>query len=377
VKVGEQAALLTGSEQEWLRVRGHLMRHRFALGVAAAGGYPAGARVAGTPLLADRRWLPAVPLDLAAVDLHFDPERASPRLRDGERASESVRPTRSDGTRFPTYSAALARLAAPGVFRDLPTYRLLHADLAGARGRLVFGRGTYFDGVDIGEAAAHEYAAREYSENTRLSLRTAVGDPCNLANRPANLAVSMLTLRVDGSAGSASFPLHWRDPARVGHAGGLYQVVPVGVFQPSGAARWNERNDFDLWRSAIREFSEELLGNPENYGSEHAPIDYDGWPLAARLNRARDEGRARVLVLGMGTDPLTFATDLLTVAAFDAPTFDEIFGDLVGENDEGRVMSALEFSSETVERLVHDEPMQAAGAALLALAWEHRGALLV
>lgn len=25
------------------------------------------------------------------------------------------------------------------------------------------------------------------------------------------------------------FHLHWRDPAKVGHAGGLYQVLPVGV----------------------------------------------------------------------------------------------------------------------------------------------------
>ena len=33
---------------------------------------------------------------------------------------------------------------------------------------------------------------------------------------------------------------HYRQPGRVSHAGGLYQVIPVGVFQPSGEAPWNE-----------------------------------------------------------------------------------------------------------------------------------------
>ena len=54
-----------------------------------------------------------------------------------------------------------------------------------------------------------------------------------------NLAISTLTLRLDRASGRASFLLHWRDPAKVGHAGGLYQVIPVGVFQPSGEAGWN------------------------------------------------------------------------------------------------------------------------------------------
>jgi hypothetical protein len=45
------------------------------------------------------------------------------------------------------------------------------------------------------------------------------------------VAISTLTLR-RSAGGDASFPLHWRDPAKVTHAGGLYQVIPVGIFQP-------------------------------------------------------------------------------------------------------------------------------------------------
>jgi hypothetical protein len=106
-------------------------------------------------------------------------------------------------------------------------------------------------------------------------LRALIGDPCDLRRRPANLAVSTLTLRHEAASGGASFLLHWRDPAKVGHAGGLYQVIPVGVFQPSGEAAWNERRDFSLWRCVIREFAEELRGRSEDYGSEAGPVDYD------------------------------------------------------------------------------------------------------
>ncbi len=384
MKIDKRLSDPSGSEREWLRVRSHLIRHRFALAVTAADDYPPDVRVAGTPLLADQRWLPPVPLPLDSIDLHLDVTAGARGLTGREQLSEPLRPLRANGTRYGTYSAAVAELAPPAVFNNLPTYRLLAADLSGGRGRMVFGRGRYFDALDVGEACAHEYAAHTLSLGG-TPLRAAVAEPWNLTARSTNMAISTLTLRVDRMAGAASFLLHWRDPAMVGHAGGLYQVIPVGVFQPSGTAPGNERNDFDLWRSSIREFSEELLGNPENYDSDLLPIDYDAWPFAARLNRARDRGQLRLFVLGMGTDPLTFATDLLTVAVFDAPMFDEVFGNLVTANNEGRVLSTLAagtsgpgiaFSEQNVARIVRREPVQAAGAALLALAWRHRDVLM-
>ncbi|MET1072543.1 MAG: XRE family transcriptional regulator, partial [Umezawaea sp.] len=130
-----------------------------------------------------------------------------------------------------------------------------------------------------------------------------------------------------------------------------------------------------LWRCVVREVAEELLGESEDHGADRAPIDYAAWPFAARMTAALGDA-VRVSYLGMGVDPLTFATDVLAVAVFDAPLFDELFAGLVADNDEGRVLEALPFTAATVRRFVHDEPTQAAGAALLALAWEHRGWLL-
>ncbi|HEY0935500.1 MAG TPA: hypothetical protein VGD91_17360, partial [Trebonia sp.] len=175
---------------------------------------------------------------------------------------------------------------------------------------------------------------------------------------------------------SATFPLHYRRPGQVGHAGGLYTVLPVGVFQPSGEARWNEANDFSLWRGLLREYAEELLGADEDHGSERAPIDYAGWPLARAMTSGLAGGRVRAWCLGLGADPLTFALDLLAVVVIDAPLYDELFGDLVDVNAEGRVISPRPFGHSSVTGLLRDAPLQAASAAVLALALAGRAALL-
>jgi len=158
----------------------------------------------------------------------------------------------------------------------------------------------------------------------------------------------------------------------VGHAGGLYQVIPVGIFQPSSASPENEQGDFSLWRNMIREFAEELRGQPEDYG---ARVDYDSWPFARRMTQARQAGQVRVWCLGLGVDPLTYATDLLTVAVIDSPVFDELFSLSPRRNEEGQVLAAREFEAHVIDRIVTREPVQAAGAAVLRLAWAHREAL--
>jgi hypothetical protein len=377
--VGEEHGgyVMTDSEREWLVVRSYLVDQRYELGREAAAEYPDLLKAAGSPLLARPEWVPPGLLPLDAIELEFRPESSIGCRPDI--TNETVVPVRRDGSRYSSYSAAMAELAAPAVFENRLTYRLHEAELTGTRGRLVFGRGRYFDGLDTGEAIAHEYAG------TRLGLRDArlrpaIPDPCDLASRPTNLAISTLTLCVD-SPRDASFLLHWRDPAKVGHAGGLYQVLPVGVFQPSDDTPADEVNDFSLWRCMIREYAEELLGESEDHAQHGSPIDYDAWPLASAMNAALDGGGARAFVLGLGVDPLTFATDLLTVVTLPRPLFTELFGELVIQNAEGRLVRhargvGVPFTAESVRRFTSTEPMQAAGAALLRLAWRNAGELL-
>jgi hypothetical protein len=366
--------VLTASELEWLQGREYLRENRHELGVSAADGYPSAARVAGTPLLAAPGWIPAAPVPLGDISIALSRAAFPPRRN----AAAIAVPENADGARYASYSDAMRALDAPAIFENRSLYRLTGADLSGPRPRLEFGRGRYFEAIDVGTAAAHEYAAARLGPTARdgaRALRGAIGDPCDLAARPVMMAVATLTVRLDRSTGVSTFPLHWRDPAKVGHAGGMYQVIPAGIFQPSGEAPWNWPNDFDLWRCMLREYAEELLGADEDHDSERVPIDYAAWPFAARMTALRAAGRIQAWCLGLGVDPLTFATDLLTVAVFDAAGYDELFGDMVRSNAEGTVIASWPFEEQAVTELIRDHPVQAAGAALLSLALRHKDLL--
>ncbi|MBO1415425.1 XRE family transcriptional regulator [Streptomyces sp. FH025] len=374
------------SREQWQRVRGFLNDHRFALTGRLLAESAPHHLVPGAPLLARRHWIPEQPVPLERVRLRWQPDAPSAPVDGGEPELDHVRPHRQDGTTYHHYADAVRDLAKPKLFENRSCYRLLDVDESAAEPTLTFGRGQYFDVINICEAAAHEYAAAVLAgSDRRTPFRTAIGDPTDLARRPVMAATSTLVIRHDRRTGEAEFVLHWRDPGKVASGGGLYQVMPVGMFQASHDAPWNEANDFDLWRSILRELSEELLGDTEDYGSDKAPIDYAAWPLNKTFTAAREAGRLRVFWLGLGMDPLTYVTDMLTVAVFDAELFDETFQRIVSTNDEGRRVvledatgrsTGIPFTAEQVDRLTAAEPMQPAGATLLRLAWKHRGALL-
>ncbi len=381
---------VTRGQQQWLRVRGFLNGRRCELARAATDLYPPQWRVAGTPLLARPEWLPGAPVPLEQVTLSWSPGRLPRQIEGTEPAFTAGLPLTGDGTRFGGYAAALGALRRPALFEDRACYRLLEAQATPGGAKLGFGEGRYFEVINTVEAVAHEYAAvtladgGEHPAMAALPLRSLIGDPTDLARRPVMVALCTLVLRADRASGESAMILHWRDPARVASGGGMYQVAPVGVFQPSHDAEWNQANDFSLWRCFVRELAEELLGGGEDYQSDAAPIDYERWPLHRDLDAARRAGRLRVYWLGLGTDPLTLATDMLSVAVFDADLFDTTFAGLVRANAEGRIVRpdaagaavGVAFQAPNVERFTAAEPMQPAGAALLRIAWEHRDVLL-
>ena len=378
-----------GSQEFWLRTRGYLNQHRHELTRSVVGLYPAAWRVAGTPMLAPPEWRPAAPVPLGQVMLSWRPGPPGAELNGTGPETAGVRPVRDDGSRFPCYADVLGALSKPRLFEDRTCYRILGACSPPDGAALEFGEGRYFQMINTCEAAAHEYAAAILSGDQPtledLPLRSAIGDPTDLRRRQAMSAIGTLTLRADRARGDAAMILHWRDPSRVATGGGLYQVAPVGMFQPSHDAEWNLANDFSLWRAIVREMSEELLGGGEDYHSDAAPIDYERWPLQATLAAARRAGTLRLHWLGLGLDPLTLVVDMLSVAVVDAPVFDAVFAGLVRANEEGHLVAGqdpagatagLPFTAASVERFAAAEPMQSAGAALLRTAWEHRDTLL-
>ena len=377
-----------GSQERWRRERRYLNGHRYELTESAKLLYRECEQVGPTGLLVGRDWLATEPVPLERIRLEWAAEVPAKGVDGSEPESSPVRPLRGDGQRYAWYADALGALDPPRLFENRASYRLLGIQ-RGEDGRLVlgFGKGSYFDVVNVCEAVGHEFAVA-YDGNAhgrpsleRLPFRRLIGDPCDPARRPLMIGISVLTLRRDRTGGAAGFVLHRRDAKNVAHGGGLYHVMPVGTFQPSADAAWNERHDLDLWRSIAREYHEEFLGGAEHYGSDHAPIDYDGWPFFRTLSDAREIGAVRASWLGLGVDPLTLVTDLLIAVVFDDDVYDALFGQLAEANLEGEIVNGdaatgIPFSEESVKRFVYAEPTQAAGAALLWLAWRHKAALL-
>jgi hypothetical protein len=325
---------------------------------------------------------PQIPLE--AVSLAWTETAPAPQIDGTEPDTARVRPLRNETQRFSTYAAALGELAKPRLFEDRPCYRLTDVALDDGRADLTFGSATYFDVINVCEAVAHELADSALGSGvgvaspTDLQFRARMEDPCDLLRRRIVPAISALTVRRTPT--DAAFVLHQRDGGQVAHGGGLYQVMPVGVFQPTAGESGDGSNDFDLWRSIAREYAEEFLGMPEVGG----PIDYDDWAFYRDLTAARATADIAAHLVGIGIDPLSAVCDLLVVIVFDGDTFDELLGESVHTNAKGHLVAeqpgqhavaGVPFTRDATSRLITEAPMQAAGAALLDLAWYHRSAL--
>lgn len=381
--VGE-ADPVDASQQAWCRTRRRLNRSRGDLARTASGLYAENVRIGELPFMAAANWMPAVPLPLEAISLEWSDGAVGAEVTGTEPEASSVLPLRAPGRRFSRYTSAIRYLDSPKLFENRPSYRLLDVDLAGDAPRMQFGLATYFDKLDVSEAVAHELAdAVEGQDSGRqsgwadLPLRSLVGDPFDLRRRFVMPAVETLTLRRNRETGGATFLLHWRDPAKVATAAGIYGLIPAGEFQPSSVASWDRQNDFSLWRGMVREFSEELLGEPERDGSSGEPLDYENWSLYRDLEAARAERRVRAYCVGMGLDTLTLTATVLTVVVIDDDVFDQLFGDTVRINAEGELVTSgeatsvsdgLPFDEATVTRLLTSEPMASPGACILARA---------
>ncbi|HET6750486.1 MAG TPA: transcriptional regulator [Actinomycetes bacterium] len=336
-------------QRRWVLVRDGLNEHRVELSRVAARWRWRCHRVEGSDLLARPDWLPAGPVELGTVELVAAGEPTSTLVCGTEPETAAVRPLRSPQERYRRYSHALRQLDRAGPVRE--PYRLPPAGRrvpggggrpAGVRDHHLLRRGRRVRG---GRARAGRPAPGPSAGGTALArpasrplpFRTLLGDPFDPARRPLLPSIDTLTIR--RSRERASFVLHHRDAGQVAVAGGMYHVMPAGVFQPSSVSLAGLASDFHLWRNIQREYSEEFLGRLDHDGTAGAPIDYRAEELLRSMDAARRPGRVRVWCLGVGLDPLTLWGEILTVAVFDDEVFDELFSKLVLANDEGVVVT--------------------------------------
>jgi transcriptional regulator with XRE-family HTH domain len=282
------------SQEHWKAVRGQMNQNRALLGDLAADLYPQAQRVPNTTVLTRAGWMPSAPVELANVALHWQAEEGQPPwITGGIAETEGVRPLTAQGAPYNRCSRALRDLAGPKLLDNRVSYRLREVSWTEGAGSLGFSCTSYFDVLDVGEAAAHEFTdawlrnGRKRPSMADLRLRRHITDPFDLSARPMLPSINTLTIRRDPIYGHRMY-LHQRDAAATAVAGGMYHVVPAGVFQPSSLAPAHQANDFSLWRNIQREFSEELLGS----GPGTAWTSCTGSVRSASLGRRTASGSA-------------------------------------------------------------------------------------
>ncbi len=383
-------AVVAASQEAWCAVRSHLIRHRTQLAKQAVRLYDPAWQLTHTPALALPSWLPSRPVPIDAVTLEWVPHPPRPAITGHEAELRPMLPLRSPGHAFRQYTSAIRYLSPPSLFENRPSYRLLNVSWEpSGRGKLQFGLATFFDKLDVSEALGHEFAAAMMEGVSptwpQLPFRARLSQPFDLSSRMGCAGIATLTVRRNTTDGLHTFFLLSRDPAKVVANGGHYGVIPAGEFQPSCIAPACMLDDLDLWRNIVREYSEELLGEPEHDGSSGQPLDYECWPFYHALQGAREAGQLRAHVLGVVLHALGLNPAIMTAVVIDDVVFDDLFRDLVTVNAEGRVITSLDndqsvyglpFTEAIVRQFLDREPLGGTSAACLALAWRHRESLL-
>ncbi len=382
--------VVAASQEAWRAVRSHLIRHRTQLAKQVVRLYDPAWRLTHAPALAPPSWLPSRPVPIETVTLEWVAAPPRPAITGHEAELRPVLPLRTPGHAFRQYTSAIRYLSPPGLFENRPSYRLLDVSWEpSGQGKLQFGLATFFDKLDVSEALSHEFAAAMIEGAPpawrQLPFRARLSQPFDLSSRMGSTSIATLTVRRDATDGSHTFFLLGRDPQKVAVGGGQYGVIPAGEFQPSCIAPACMQDDLDLWRNIVREYSEELLGEPEHDGSSGQPLDYECWPFYRAMQRAREAGQLRAYVLGVVLHALGLNPAIMTAVVIDGVVFDDLFRERVTVNAEGQVVTSLgddqsvhglPFTEATARQFLDREPLGGTSAACLALAWWYRERLV-
>lgn len=332
-------------------------------------------------LLTRPGWIPERPVPLRALRLTLLPAPPTDVLDSARRKVASFWP-HDAGARMKTYSEAIGQLDRPGMWFNGPSYRLLDVrrpPVVDSRTYLEFAfcRAHYFDAIDTAEPLAYEIARRHLRNRRQVCngpYRRWLGDPFDFSRRCALPGVNTLTLRLGKR--DVTFFLHIREVGLVASMNTTH-VVPAGEFQPHSDVLTTSVEDFDIWRTMMREYAEEFGLADEVSGNTGTVIDFSEQFPFKQFSNARRANRVKPYFLGLGLEPITWKPELCTVCVWDGNTFDRIFSRMLTENQEGRLIvgshkRGIDFNEDNVMMYAHDAGTDPAGRVCLLLAWRWR-----
>lgn len=207
-----------------------------------------------------------------------------------------------------------------------PTFRVTNFYMKDGLPNFTFGRGRYFSYINTCEVLAAEFAMNP--EKLTPASHPRRGEPSSIFDfswRSAFPGVNCL-LVVKNFQGHLDrpvthmFALHKRGQTTA-EAQNTVHVVPAGGHQPLGPDWGAHNNDPEMriWRTAVREFIEELFNKDEAQKMKNSSLGFFDEPGVKDIYSrffTKNCG-ASVYYLGMGFDPLTTKPEILVAIVID------------------------------------------------------------
>jgi hypothetical protein len=212
------------------------------------------------------------------------------------------------------------------------TYRVRGINREGDHLRFEFGNATYFDYINCCEARALELSRADLKNPSELNqrlmpIRIDPSDIYNFLGRATFPGVNCLTFIKNYREPNAQdgehdvYLVHFRDDT-VMEAQNCVHVVPAGGHQPL-SDDLEDRAASQIWRTAAREFLEELRGYKEldrhNLGKAGIHDDASSKDEFNILFRHEVSGKktTNIYLLGVGIDPVTTKPEILVAIVMD------------------------------------------------------------
>jgi hypothetical protein len=217
-----------------------------------------------------------------------------------------------------------------------PTFRISEVKADGKQIELRYSRGHYFNYVDTCEALGAELAdfvihhPDTVPSPDQLPLRGKPDRIFDFRTRSAFPGVNCLlilknyfegTWSDEGKRTRDEFLIHFR-PGSTLEAQNVWHVVPAGGHQPVTNS-FESEEDQSIWRSAVREFVEEVFNKEEAAKYRESGVSFldhkDVKPVVDAV--FRQNGVAKAYLMGMGLDPVTTKPELLVAIVVDWKKF--------------------------------------------------------
>ncbi|UAB91545.1 hypothetical protein I5192_20130 (plasmid) [Ruegeria sp. SCSIO 43209] len=332
----------------------------------------------GIPLVAKKGWLLECPIRLKEPKAD---EQALPSLA-GEVADVVGSPLWPGGPDYMALKTKAIKIRK-GMKAEITngiTFRLIDFEAKEGMPEFTFSEGYYYNYVNTLEVLAAEFALHQRSPNT-LGKRGSPEQIFHLNQRSAFPGVNCLLIvknfEGDRESTTTQFILHERTQNTM-EAQNTMHVIPAGGHQPH-RQNYGTPITRSIWRTAVREFIEELFNKEELSGINTSGIDFLKHPDVAPYVRTifKTPGCAEIYYLGMGFDPLTTKPEVLVSIIIDWKAITRArpalskgnFIKSIEQNYEGGTVHPVPLSPENLVREAkqgrYGKPVLPAGAACM------------